>query len=52
MKPSALCDEPTQEMIKAGVDVLWASGAVEGELDSDRLLVAEIVQAMWRAMFG
>ena len=36
----------TPEMIRAGVDVLWASGAVEEQLDSDELLVSDIFHAM------
>ena len=36
----------TSEMIEAGVEVLWASGAVEEQLGSDKLLVSEIFQAM------
>ena len=44
--PSA---EPTDAMVAAGVEVLWQSGAVEGQLSSDELLVAEIFQAMARA---
>lgn len=39
----------TPEMIEAGVEVFWQSGRVEGELGSDRLLVAEMFQAMLRA---
>lgn len=38
--------EVTPEMVEAGISVLWASGAVEGELGSDKLLVAEIYRAM------
>ncbi len=38
--------EVTPEMIEAGLSVLWASGAVEGQLGSDRALVAEIFEAM------
>jgi len=33
-------------MVAAGVAVLWESGAVEGELDSDELLVSDIFRAM------
>lgn len=40
--------EPSPEMVAAGVEVLWASGAVEGQLDSDELLVADIYLAMAR----
>jgi len=43
------CDpyaDPTPEMVDAGVAVLSTSGAVEGQLPSDDLLVAEIFQAM------
>jgi hypothetical protein len=43
-------EEPTAEMIEAGLSVLWASGAIEGQLDSDELLVAEIFQAMAKAI--
>ncbi len=41
--------EPTAEMVAAGVAVLWASGAIEGRLGSDRILVSEIFQAMDQA---
>ena len=37
----------SDEMIEAGTAVLWASGAVEEQLGSDRLLVEEIYRAMW-----
>ena len=33
-------------MVDAGVSILWASGVVEGQLGSDRLLVSEIFEAM------
>ena len=36
----------SEQMVAAGVAVLWASGAVEGSLGSDELLVAEIFEAM------
>lgn len=36
----------SDEMVTAGVAVLWGSGAVEGRLGSDALLVAEIFLAM------
>jgi hypothetical protein len=36
----------TSEMVDAGLEVLWASGAVEEQLGSDKLLVSEIFQAM------
>ena len=42
-------EEPTAEMVAAGVAVLWESGAIEAQLDSDELLVSEIFQAMWMA---
>ena len=47
-KPSHVSEPPTVSgpMVDAGVAVLWASGAVEGQLGSDELLVAEIFQAM------
>lgn len=48
-KTVSFSSEPTPEMIEAGVAVLWASGAVEGQLHSDELLVAEIFQAMLSA---
>lgn len=51
-KALAACDKPTPAMIEAGVDVLWASGAVEGALDSDELLVVEIFEAMNLACRG
>jgi len=38
--------EPSPEMVAAGVAVLWQSGVVEGQLDSDEDLVLEIYQAM------
>jgi hypothetical protein len=38
----------TSEMIDAGTEVLWASGAVEEQLGSDKELVSEIFQAMAR----
>jgi hypothetical protein len=41
--------EPYAEMVAAGVEVLWTSGAVEGQLGSDELLVADIFQAMVKA---
>jgi hypothetical protein len=40
----------TVPMVAAGVEVLWQSGAVEGRLGSDELLVAEIFAAMVGAM--
>jgi len=52
--PGALraCDpyaDPTPEMVDAGVAVLSTSGAVEGQLHSDDLLVAEIFrQCCWQ----
>jgi hypothetical protein len=46
------CDpyaDPTPEMVDAGVAVLSTSGAVEGQLPSDDLLVAEIFrQCCWQ----
>lgn len=45
-KKAACCDVPTEAMVSAGVAVLLASGAVEAQLSSDKLLVAEIYQAM------
>jgi len=39
----------SESMVAAGVAVLWASGAVEGWLDSDELLVSEIFEAMAKA---
>jgi hypothetical protein len=41
--------EVSEQMVAAGVAVLWQSGAVEGQLDSDELLVAEIFQEMAKA---
>jgi hypothetical protein len=38
----------TDEMIEAGVTVLWQSGAIEYPIGSDRLLVADIFEAMIR----
>jgi hypothetical protein len=38
--------EVTPEMLSAGVSVLWASGAVLEQLDSDELLVRDIFLAM------
>jgi hypothetical protein len=47
---SANALEPlTPAMVKAGLAVLWRSGAVEEQLDSDADLVSEIYQAMLRA---
>ena len=37
----------SDEMMEAGTAVLWASGAVEEQLGSDRLVVEEIYRAMW-----
>ena len=45
-KACGLDGDPSPEMVAAGVAVLWQSGAVEGQLDSDELLVSEIFQAM------
>ncbi len=36
-------------MVAAGAEVLWQSGAVEGRLGSDELLVAEIFRTMLKA---
>lgn len=36
----------SEQMVSAGVAVLWRSGAVEGQLGSDGLLVVEIFRAM------
>ena len=36
----------SEQMVAAGAEVLWQSGAVEGELGSDELLVARIFEAM------
>jgi hypothetical protein len=44
-------EEDSALMVAAGVEVLWQSGAVEGRLGSDVLLVAEIFQAMLRTRF-
>ncbi len=37
-------------MVAAGVRVLWQSGAVEGQLGSDELLVADIFRAMFAVL--
>ncbi|MGH6716382.1 MAG: hypothetical protein ACREDC_09390 [Bradyrhizobium sp.] len=44
--PSA---EDWASMVAAGAEVLWQSGAVEGRLGSDELLVAEIFRTMLKA---
>lgn len=36
----------TEEMVQAGVEVLWNSGALDVETDADREIVREIYQAM------
>ena len=36
----------SKQMVDAGLAVLWRSGAVEVQLGSDKLLVAEIFEAM------
>ena len=36
----------SEQMVSAGVAVLWGSGAVEVQLGCDKLLVAEIFEAM------
>jgi hypothetical protein len=36
----------SEQMVAAGVAVLWGSGAVEVQLGCDKLLVAEIFEAM------
>jgi hypothetical protein len=38
-----------ESMASAGLEVLWRSGAVECQLGSDKLLVAEIFEAMMAA---
>ncbi len=40
----------SEEMVAAGVRVLWQSGAVEGQLGSDELLVADIFRAMFAVL--
>ena len=49
LKDFAPSEEHSASMVTAGVEVLWQSGAVEGRLGSDELLVAEIFQAMLAA---
>ena len=45
--PATELDEPTPEMIAAGLDVLWASGSLESPAEAlDRALVAKIYDAM------
>ena len=41
--------ELTEEMIDAGFKILSASGIADDYSGADRLLVAEIFSAMWRA---
>ena len=50
-KPSRASAQPkvSASMVAAGAEVLWQSGAVEGQLHSDELLVVEIYQAMLKA---
>ena len=38
--------EVTSEMLEVGVQMLWASGIVDGQVDADKLVLAEIFQAM------
>lgn len=50
--PDLVDSEPVKisdEMVAAGVEVLWQSGAVSEPQGSDELLVAEIFQAMVKA---
>lgn len=42
--------QATPEMIEAGVEVLWASGAIEHPLEADRLLVRDVYRAMQKAL--
>lgn len=46
--PDAELPKVSAQMVAAGVRVLWSSGVVEGQLDSDELLVADIYRAMAR----
>ena len=41
--------EITAPMIDAGVRVLWRSGLVDGQVEADKVTVAEIYRAMCRA---
>ncbi len=45
---AAVQPKVSAQMVAAGVRVLWSSGVVEGQLDSDELLVADIYRAMFR----
>ena len=38
--------EVSEEMIEAGLRVLWDSGAVENPMDADRTLIREIFAVM------
>jgi hypothetical protein len=46
--PFSVClpEKASASMVHAGVGVLWASGAVEGTPSFDKLLIAEIYEAM------
>jgi hypothetical protein len=46
LSPASAPATASSSMVAAGVAVLWRSGVVEGQLGSDRLLVAEIFEAM------
>ena len=48
-KASFPSEEVTASMARAGVEVLWQSGLVEGQQGYDELVVTEIFQAMLRA---
>ena len=43
---ASLPSKVSAQMVDAGVAVLWGSGAVEVQLGCDKLLVAEIFEAM------
>lgn len=49
LSPSSEPAKVSEQMVAAGVEVLWRSGAVEAPLGCDELLVSEIFQAMDRA---
>lgn len=46
LSPASELVTVSEQMVDAGVAVLWSSGVVEGRLGSDGLLVAEIYRAM------
>jgi hypothetical protein len=43
---SYIAQAPTNDMIKAGLDVLYQSGLIETQLSSDGYILSDIFQAM------